>query len=736
MKMKSLILFCLFAAIFANAQLVADSGSHHCPEHDFIWDGPASFCSSGSKLGDSCGSSGLCHKVSESFGSKLGCGQCSASFVVVPSFGKCPEGTELSEQECEHLGPQTRFSIWQGAGTWSLPETCGCYVDQLGGRYFNRFTGACDRPEFLEQMICKPIQNDLYEVVRSVGKCPQGTELSEQECKDLGDGKGFSKWGGAGTWSAPESCGCFIDQDGSRYFNRLTGACDNPDNFEHVICKKPTPEPSQEPTQEPSQEPTGSPSFTPTHEPTQEPTEDTLKLEECISVCEANTCEEDGPHTMGTNQMLTCTNACFMRHIGASNSECLGHCDRHGGSGCFLKVNDVNFNMCGVISGSPCFHGNHVSVSDCELGCNSYLEETSPQSPHEQLKAAVKAAFDSIKSPENKKALPGLIRKAFHDAGHFDQNSGDVRMGCIQNFLGHPACPQHGHLEDATSVVNAVMNQIPSDMVLSMADAVQLLGALAVDELAQGTGAAPLYGRVRTGRVDPTTFTCIENIQMCKNLPTFFTRHHSQIDHADIVISLNDVWVKEIEGKMIDVNSLSKQDAVALIGAHTVGRHFAFGHWTQQPNIFNNEYFQQLKRVKDWLDSGNELGEGVGHPFGVDIRPNWFIDSVEVKDPEAVKPESPIMMLDADLALVLNAPELIEKYAADVTAWRKDFDDAYIVMSELGFATLDPPLDETNRRLLQRSEALLDDDFEFFQNLQILQKEQVKKIHAAFRRKL
>merc|ERR1739838_1112976 len=366
---------------------------------------------------------------------------------------------------------------------------------------------------------------------------------------------------------------------------------------------------------------------------------------------------------------------------------------------------------------------------------------TSTEIPsYEQLKSMVKATFEGIKSPENKSALPGLIRKAFHDAGHFDKNNGEVRMGCIQHFLsGNNACPQHANFEEAESVVKAVMDRMPSNM-LSMADAVQLLGALAVDELAQGTGAAPLYGRVRTGRVDPTTFTCIENIQMCRNLPAFFTRQHSQFEHADVVISLNDVWVKEIEGKMIDINSFSKQDAVALIGAHTVGRHFSFGHWTQNPNFFDNEYFLQLKRVKDWLDSGNKLGEVVGeqvvHPFGFNVFPNWFKDSEEVQDPEAVMPGSRIMMLDADLALVLNAPELIEKYAADVTAWRQDFDDAYIVMSELGFASLDPPLDETNRLLLQRSEALLDDDFEFFQNLQILQEEQVKKIHAAFRRKL
>jgi len=358
------------------------------------------------------------------------------------------------------------------------------------------------------------------------------------------------------------------------------------------------------------------------------------------------------------------------------------------------------------------------------------------ETTHDVLKSMVKSAFDNVKSPENRNALPGLIRKAFHDAGHFDKNSGEVRMGCIQHFLsGSNACPQHANLEEAESVLDAVMSQIPSGM-LSMADAVQLLGALAVDELAKDTRAPSLlYNRVRTGRVDPQPDECISDKAMCDNLPAFFTRHHSEVDHEDIVVSLNDVWDSEIQGKMVDVNSLSKQDAVALIGAHTVGRHFEFGHWTQHPNSFDNEYFLQLKRVKDWLDSGDQLGETFGHPFGTDVRSNWWIDSDLVEDENAAFPRSRLMMLDADLALVLNAPELIEKYAADIVAWRQDFDDAYIVMSELGFASLEP-LDVANRRLLQRAEKLLDEDFEFFQNLQILREEQVEKFHGAFRRKL
>jgi catalase (peroxidase I) len=135
----------------------------------------------------------------------------------------------------------------------------------------------------------------------------------------------------------------------------------------------------------------------------------------------------------------------------------------------------------------------------------------------------VKTAFDNVKSPENRNALPGLIRKAFHDAGHFDKSSGEVRMGCIQHFLsGINACPQHANLEEAEAVLDAVMNQIPPGM-LSMADAVQLLGALAVDELAKDTEAPSLlYNRVRTGRVDPQPDECISDKAMCNNLPAFF----------------------------------------------------------------------------------------------------------------------------------------------------------------------------------------------------------------------
>merc|ERR1719284_196013 len=457
--------------------------------------------------------------------------------------------------------------------------------------------------------------------------------------------------------------------------------------------------------------------------------------------CESGTltCTEMacGP-TAGTSTASTSTTETCKGNPDTFNAG-FGSCETYG----LVEVDPItsNTNFCDVDQNEEGLVASEV-CAECGKCIRSSATPAGP-SPHEQLKMKVKAAFDVVKSPERKNALPGLIRKAFHDAGHFDiEHPEEARMGCIQHFLaGENFCPQHGHLEEAESVVKDVMAKV--DMELSMADAVQLLGALAVDELAKVTGAAPLYERVRTGRIDPAADTCIGKKKMCNILPAFATKGHSSgqfADHQSIVDGLEDVFESEIRGKMIQVNTFSKQEAVALIGAHTVGRHFAFGHWTQQPFIFDNEYFVHLKRAKDWIDQGNTFGQGneEGRPFGESVFRDWFQDTKLVQDPDAPLGElfksGQIMMLDADLTLVLNAPNLVESYATDGARWRRDFDDAYIKMSELGFASLEPPLEE-NRRLLQRSEGLLDEEFEFFQNLRILQQEQMKKIHGAFNQK-
>jgi len=77
--------------------------------------------------------------------------------------------------------------------------------------------------------------NDKYTVLKSTGKCPKGTELTVKECKDLGSGGVFSDWRKASVWK--RTCGCFIDQDGDRYFNHYTRGCNRPGRGEKMICK-------------------------------------------------------------------------------------------------------------------------------------------------------------------------------------------------------------------------------------------------------------------------------------------------------------------------------------------------------------------------------------------------------------------------------------------------------------------------------------------------------------------
>ena len=73
----------------------------------------------------------------------------------------------------------------------------------------------------------------------STGRCPEGTELSESECRDLNgqtiDGISII-FQDAVSYSDPETCGCYLDQSGKVFFNTRQGTC-TPDSGEKMICK-------------------------------------------------------------------------------------------------------------------------------------------------------------------------------------------------------------------------------------------------------------------------------------------------------------------------------------------------------------------------------------------------------------------------------------------------------------------------------------------------------------------
>ena len=75
----------------------------------------------------------------------------------------------------------------------------------------------------------------------SAGQCPEGQRLTESECAALNgqtvDGITLV-YGGAYNTALPETCGCYIDQDGKMYFNTLENSpCNSIDATEQMVCR-------------------------------------------------------------------------------------------------------------------------------------------------------------------------------------------------------------------------------------------------------------------------------------------------------------------------------------------------------------------------------------------------------------------------------------------------------------------------------------------------------------------
>lgn len=98
----------------------------------------------------------------------------------------------------------------------------------------------------LKEAIKSLIETEVadFGALASLGACPKGKELTETQCRGLKGSQYGSKWAYAdemgGYWAGKETCGCYIDQNGKRYFNRRpTGHkyC-GADQGEKMICVK------------------------------------------------------------------------------------------------------------------------------------------------------------------------------------------------------------------------------------------------------------------------------------------------------------------------------------------------------------------------------------------------------------------------------------------------------------------------------------------------------------------
>jgi len=387
---------------------------------------------------------------------------------------------------------------------------------------------------------------------------------------------------------------------------------------------------------------------------------------------------------------------------------------------------------------------------------------TSPSiNPNTELREAMRTAFRKVKNGDRKKRLnmPALIRKAFHDAGHFDRvnNKHEMRMGCIKHFFDG-TCPQHNGLQDAElfrqEVCKELRNLNPPLTCPSFSDMVQLLGALAVDEMTPASLNRPsLFDQVPMGRVDTTDEVCLrirpsDDDHMCKLLPNFHGPTKSNrgggIPTRD---ALMETFATEIKGKMIDRNSFTEREAVALIGAHTVGHHHGFGAWVEDPMIFNNAYFRNLEGVGKVVGNGmdfrwpNNPDKLTSPRYAKKLFPDWFQDMQQVRNssPEENEREffkgnigfNNIMMLNSDMALITDAWDLVQEFSQSENAWRDAFDRAYVKMGTLGVdqsTLIFPAGTEVEIEVAKVSDEDLDQEAEFFQNLEIAQEETVAKM--------
>merc|ERR1719206_527365 len=93
-------------------------------------------------------------------------------------------------------------------------------------------------------------------------------------------------------------------------------------------------------------------------------------LDACIDQCKIETCYPDDNTKTGCNQMFNCPQACKMRDLGLSRTQCRAECQRTGESGCYPVVQGFKFNLCSGCNREGC--SRWPSVEECVAGCDFY----------------------------------------------------------------------------------------------------------------------------------------------------------------------------------------------------------------------------------------------------------------------------------------------------------------------------------------------------------------------------
>jgi hypothetical protein len=197
----------------------------------------------------------------------------------------------------------------------------------------------------------------------------------------------------------------------------------------------------------------------------------------------------------------------------------------------------------------------------------------------------------------NPKFAAQVLRMSFHDAGTFSSATGQSGAnGCLLNdpeFISN-AAPENGGLREPVGKLKAIKDTWESALSnkcvrVSSADMIQYAALFAVVHTLPGADQEVhehKLSQFRWGRQDEAN--C--NVETTKNLPGFQHRG-TGLATADLKGRLEHSG-QEIFSKMVVGNGFTARQAVALIGAHTIG---------QTRSQFGGGSF-----AGPWVDNGHE----------------------------------------------------------------------------------------------------------------------------------
>lgn len=311
---------------------------------------------------------------------------------------------------------------------------------------------------------------------------------------------------------------------------------------------------------------------------------------------------------------------------------------------------------------------------------------------------------------------PQLLRLSFHDAGTYNlaAPSGSGSNGCVCNFNSIFRPFDDGAVNIATTQPCTALQSVRTSFInitkssLSMADLIQFAGLVAVLSTMTPKDKAtytPLLYNQPVGSIPGFSFGRVDakicSPSLTDNLPEFFLGGERKSFENDLIRRI-DLSGEQIKNKMMLRNGFSAQEAVALIGAHTIGiQRTVFGSsqyspqsagiagpWDETPKTFDNNFFVKLMEVsQNFTRSLIALSDA---PDMVDVIYWWqILNTTDIK-PTASFLDTDIVMAfrSTNISLYPDFSEFVQEFADDEDFFIEVFLKSLDKMSRLGQPTL------------------------------------------------